>query len=359
VCEKQFPTKVKYLEVWVRTLPADTIFAIESGTGSKPLYWALKDMGRNVKMAHPLEVRRMMGTKKKTDREDSAFLAKLLRMGSLPESYVPDREQNEDRQFLRYRMDLGKKVTVVKNQIHALLTHNGVSRGGFSDSFGKGGRAMLDGLDLPPLQRYLLDGYMRQLDMLCIQIDEVQCILARMAMENPMAMRLMRMEGVDYYSALVILEEIGDVTRFRTGKHLTSYAGLVPRVHQSGGAARTGRIHKEGPAALRWIMKLCAQGAIKCKDSRFRRMRKRLEKRIGKGKATVAVTRKMLEIIFVLLTRDCEYEEDHDMSTRRKLQKMERRAKELPDTDINETFSGLSETAREALRGDTNIKMTG
>jgi hypothetical protein len=73
VGEKRFRTNVKVLEAWVRTLPDDAEFAIESGTPTKRLYWTLKAMGREVHMAHPAEVRRMMGTKKKTDRTRSTW----------------------------------------------------------------------------------------------------------------------------------------------------------------------------------------------------------------------------------------------------------------------------------------------
>lgn len=124
--EKRFMTNAKVQEAWARTLPGDTVFAIEAGTPAKRLYWTLKAMAFDVRMAHPSEVRRMMGTKKKTDRTDSAFLAELLRMGHLPEAYVPDPNEDDERQLLRYRMNLGKKRTGVKSQIHALLSSAGV-----------------------------------------------------------------------------------------------------------------------------------------------------------------------------------------------------------------------------------------
>ena len=68
----------------------------------------------DVRMAHPLEARRMAGSKKKTDAIDSFELADLLRMKRLPEAYVPPPELNERRQLLRYRIDLGKKMRTIK-----------------------------------------------------------------------------------------------------------------------------------------------------------------------------------------------------------------------------------------------------
>jgi transposase len=351
VSEHKFPTNVKYLEAFVQPLDDDSSYAIEAGSSTKRLYWALKDMGRDVHMAHPLEVRRMMGTKKKTDREDSAFLADLMRMGRLPESYVPDREDDELRQMLRFRIDLGKKIIVVKNQVHALLTAEGVSTSGYTDIFGKGGREMLGRAKLGRQQRYLLDSLLQQLDLLMAQVDDIECGLAKIAQEDPAARSLMHIKGIGFYSALVILSEIGDVTRFPTAKHLTSYAGLVPRVHQSGDVARTGHIHKEGPKRLRSMMIQCAAASVSG-PGRFQKYYKRLSKRKGHGKAIVATARKMLATVFVLLTRGCEYVEIDERSVKRKLTRMDRMARDIADIDIDESLSKLSDSAREVLIGE-------
>lgn len=357
--EIPFPTNVKFLETWARTLPRDSKVAIESSTISKRLARVLIGIGLEVQMAHPLEVRRMGGKKKKTDKEDSALLADLLRMGRLPESYLPTLEEEDRRQILRLRMDLGRKTAVVKNQVHSLLASLGVPTDGYTDLFGKGGRRMLAELELDLQHRFILDMYLQQLDVLVAQIKEVQGVLARMASEDPAARRLMQIKGVDFYSALVILAEVGDVSRFPTAKHLTSYAGLVPRVHQSGNVARTGRIHKEGPKRLRSTMISCANASIKG-PGKFQRMYKRLKKRDkSHGKAIVAVARKMLEVVFVLLTRECDYEDSDEVTTARKVRKMERISSEMRDVDVAATIDGLSEKAREILRGDDNNTLTG
>ncbi len=358
VSQKRFATSVKYLEAFALSQPVDAIYAIEAGTVTKRLYWHLKKMGRTVKMAHPTEVRRMMGSKKKTDRLDSAFLAELLRMNRLPEAYVPEPEEDEKRQLLRYRMDLAHKSIAIKNQVHALLASSGVSTNSFTDLFGKYGREMMRTLRLTRQQRYLLDNYLRQLDLLVFQIKDTERAIAKMAQADPAARTIMQLKGIDFYSALVILTEVGDITRFPTAKHLTSYAGLVPKVHQSGDVARTGRIHKEGPRRLRAMIVRCAQCAIRG-PGRFQRFYKRLEKRKGHQKAIVAVARKMLAIIFVLLTRGCQYVEIDEMGARRKIRRMERIAKEIPDVEVEETLSGISEETREVLRGEESNTYAG
>ena len=102
-----FPTNRGALTAWAKTLPEGSGLALEASTVAKRLYWHLKGLGLDVRMAHPLEVRRMAGSKKKkTDAIDSFELADLLRMKRLPEAYVPPPELNERRQLLRYRIDL-------------------------------------------------------------------------------------------------------------------------------------------------------------------------------------------------------------------------------------------------------------
>jgi transposase len=246
----------------------------------------------------------------------------------------------------------------VKNQVHAILTSAGIPTSDFSDLFGEGGSEYLRGVRLHGHQQYILDGHLKQLALLAAQIVEVERALAKIAQKNPSARTLMQIKGISFYSALVILSEIGDVTRFPTAKHLTSYAGLVPRVYQSGDVARTGHIHKQGPKALRWILVQCANASVKG-AGKFQRIYRRLEKRIGHQKAITAVARRMLAIIFILLTRGCEYEERDERNVWKKMRRMEKIARALPRVDMDKTFAGLSENAREVLRGEKSLTNAG
>ena len=349
VSTMRFPTNLGVLTAWAKTLPEGLVFAIEASTVAKRLYWHLQSLGLVVKMAHPLEVRRRAGTKKKTDAIDSRELAELLRMNRLPEAYVPSPELNERRQLLRYRVDLGKKTNVIKCQVHALLVHNGLTAE-VSDLFGVAGRAGMRAAKLPPAQRYLLDGLLAQLELLGHQIEEVEGQLAQLGTQDPTVQRLMTLPGVDFYSAQVILEEIGDITRFPSEKHLSSYAGLVPRVMQSGDTLRMGRIHKQGPRTLRWILTTCAHAAVKS-PGKFQHLFRRLERRIGKGKAIVAVAHRMLEVIFALLARSEAYSEERVERTHQKLVRMRHKAKELPERDPRARWTALGEPARRVLMG--------
>jgi transposase len=116
------------------------------------------------------------------------------------------------------------------------------------------------------------------------------------------------MPGVGYYSALLILAEIGDIARFPTAKQLCSYAGLVPSVHASGDHTRYGRITKEGSRWLRWIMVEAAQQATR-KPGRLNRFFERVAWKHGRKAARVALARHMLSITHHLLTHREHYQD--------------------------------------------------
>jgi transposase len=349
ISTSRFPSTLEALSRWAKGLPTGSVLALEASTVAKRLYWHLKGLGLDVRMAHPLEVRRRAGNKKKTDAIDSFELADLLRMNRLPEAYVPSPELNERRQLLRYRIDLGKKASLVKNQLHALFVHNGINFE-LTDVFGVSGRKRMTRMKLPGSQRYLVDGLLAQLDLVGNQIEELEGQLAELGSKDPAVQKLMTLPGVDFYSAQVILEEIGDITRFPSEKQLSSYAGLVPRVAQSGTTLRMGPIHKQGPKALRWILTTCAHAAVKS-PGKFQRLFRRWEKRLGKGKAIVAVAHRMIEVIFALLSRGESYSEERTEKTHAKIVRMKNRARALPVRDPASRLAGLGPVAQELLRG--------
>jgi transposase len=140
-------------------------------------------------------------------------------------------------------------------------------------------------------------------DFLSRQIGRLEVEIERVASENQQARLLMTMPGIGPYSALTILAEIGDVSRFRSPEHLCSYAGLVPSLHQSGNTVRLGPI-KQGSRLLRWILIQCAWMHLFYGESRLTDFFWRLARRKGKKRAIVAMARKLLVAIYWMLVRN-------------------------------------------------------
>lgn len=345
-----FKNTNKELNAFLNNSPKDAKFAMESSTASKPIYHKMKKKGLEVHMAHPTDVFMITKSTKKTDIEDSFHLANLLRMGYLPESYVPDEKWEEIRNLTRYRVALGRKMSKVKNQIHSLLTRNGVEyRDKFTDLFGVAGRKFLKALKLNKMDSFILYSLLEELEHILIVVEETQTVLANYAKKNKDARNIMTIYGIDFYSALTVLGEIGDVNRFSNVKKLDSFSGLIPRVHQSANIEISGRITKRGPRNLRWILVSCAWVTIK-KPGKLKTYYERLRKRKKCAQvAIIATAKKLLHIIYAMLKNGTPYKEEDENLTHSKIHKMKRKAKKIPNRDIHNIINRVC-NANERLK---------
>ena len=267
----------------------------------------LEDLVGEVVVAHPLRTKAIASARIKTDKIDSATLAQLLRTDLIPQAYIPPREIRELRELLRYRASLVRIRTKVKNKVHAILIKNGIQHP-YSDLFGKKGREWLNTLELRPVYRQAIDGYLRLLGFVDNEILPVSQQIDRMAKSEPSAIILETVPGIGHYTALLVLSEIGDIRRFPSARHLISYAGLNPSVHSSGGITRYGRITKQGSSWLRWILVEAASIAARHSD-RLSRFHRRIARKHGAKTANVALARELLTICYYLLKKGEGYRE--------------------------------------------------
>jgi len=260
------------------------------------LYDLLESLEIPVTLAHPLRTRAIAEAKVKTDKVDSTILAHLLRTDLVPAAYIPPREIRDLRELLRYRAALVKLQTMVKNRVHAILLKHGYHCP-YTDAFGIQGRVWLGTLALRPVYQQALQGLLVVLDTLHAQIQDASRTVDQQAKTTPLAQKLCTLPGVGHYTALLVLAEIGDVQRFPDPKHLVSYAGLAPRVHQSGGRVYTGHISKQGSSWLRWILIEAAMHAGH-QSGRYQQLYERIARRKGKKLARVVVARELLTRIY-------------------------------------------------------------
>ncbi|MEM3193297.1 MAG: transposase [Candidatus Parvarchaeota archaeon] len=99
-----------------------------------------------------------------------------------------------------------------------------------------------------------IDGYLHVIDALNEEIDKASEMIETQAEGNEYTKLLMTIPGISYYTALLIVSEIGDIGRFPDSYHLVSYAGLSPSTHSSGGNTYYGSITKQGSPYLRWAL---------------------------------------------------------------------------------------------------------
>jgi transposase len=203
-----------------------------------------------------------------------------------------------------------------KNRIHALLDKHDLPYE-YTDLFGKRGMEWLRSLQLPTPDHQILQSNLQILETLNAEVQNADIQIAKDAVHEEQAKILMTMPGVDYYAAMVLLSEIGDVKRFSSDEKLVSWVGLAPQTHQSGETQWTGHITRKGSKRARWILTPCAQSARQ-HDPRMREFYERIERKHGSSKAVVAVARKMLAIMYVMLTRNEPYHGENPQLTEQK-----------------------------------------
>jgi transposase len=184
------------------------------------------------------------------------------------------------------------------NRIHAVAADHGFDRP--AGYWSGPGRAWLASLDLPPASRQVIADDLALIDALAGPIAALDAQIRQRAKNEPGVAVLTALPGVGEFTALIILAETGDITRFTSARKLAAWAGLTPTVRGSDRTIRHGHISKQGSAWLRWALGQAAQTAKRSPD--FAATYQAIAARRGKQIATTAIARKLLTRAYHLLT---------------------------------------------------------
>jgi transposase len=261
-------------------------------------YWIadlLSDAGFKVHLAHPLGVAGYRNRRVKNDELDAILLADLLRMGSLPESWIAPPELRELRELVRYRRKLSQLRSGLKAQIHAVLGKEGVIPQ-LSELWGPAGARWLDDQQLAAAYqdrivslRRLIAHYDREVTRLDRQIHS-------WLRDDVGYHEIQRLDGVGPVFAAVFTAEIGDVSRFKSAKQLCSWVGVTPRHRESDETVKRGPITKQGSALVRWAAVEAVaryQGGPPIRDAY-----RRIAATRGNKIARVAAARRLLTLVY-------------------------------------------------------------
>jgi transposase len=237
----------------------------------------LAELGFELWIGDPAQIKAARVRKQKTDRQDAQLLLKLLVEERFPRIWIPSPENRDVRQLLWHRHRLVQMRTRVMNQLQAVAMNEGVRR-------------------------------KKVLDRLNPTIDELSTAVEQEAKKRPEVLRLMTHPGVGALTGLAFVLIIGSAERFACGKQIGSYLGLIPCEDSSANRQRLGHISKQGNTLLRFLLVEAAQAAVRG-DAEWRRKFVHLAMRRDPRIAKVAMARKLAVSLFWMWRKEWNYEQ--------------------------------------------------
>ncbi len=296
---------------YVNKIPRNTHAVLEATGNWSYMYDLLVERVDQVDLAHPQQVRAIAAARIKNDKIDATILAHLVRTNLLPRAYAAALPIRELRDSTRHRSKLVRERTRHKNRIHRILSRYNL-HSPVTDLFGKKGQVWLTEQvsTLSQIHQQMIQDYLMIIDALNQRIKVADQAIQTWSKTDPRAALLMSMPGIGVYSAAIIIAEIAQIQRFRCAKNLCSYAGLVPSTRSSDTKTYHGRITKKGSSWLRWIMISASQRAGS-RSPRLKAFYDHIAQKHGSKTARVALARKMLSIVFYMLSREQAFIEEY------------------------------------------------
>ena len=324
---------------WLKEGGCEMIAMESTASYWKPLYNILETCELDAMVVNASHMKAVPG--RKTDVKDAEWIAELLQHGLLTASYIPDKDQRELRELVRYRKSLVGERNRELNRLQKMLEGANIKISGtVRDINGKSARNLLELMltgkqidsaeyDILYQQKVIahnlkatkeqiiddLNGVMSDLQkkmmrLLLKHLDELNAIIKELdddidnfmkPEEKRAAQVIQDIPGIGNTSAQAIISVIGtDMTRFPTDAHISSWAGLCPGNNESASKRKSGRTTK-GNNLLRDTLVVCAHSAVKNKDSYFSAQFARISAHRGKKRAYVAVAHSMLVAIYHIL----------------------------------------------------------
>ncbi len=290
------------LERWAKqsTTSSDAI-VIEMTTNSWDVYDKLIPYVHSVTVVHPPHVALVTRSRVKTDRKAALSLAQLHAAGLLESIWVPPKAVRDLRGLIACRTKMVRLGNQAKNRLHAVVHRYGFSLPDGS-VFADQHVSWWQGLELSPLESVCVQTDLNTLAFAKAQVKLIEHELKQQAARDERVVFLIQLPGFRWLTAITVLAAIGEIARFPSPKKLVGYAGLGSSVHLSGKTNRSGGITKQGRRDLRTALVRVAHAAAKS-HPHWRRELQRLEPRLGYSKASVAIARKLLIVVWYVLSR--------------------------------------------------------
>ena len=252
------------------------------------------------------EIRTKRVRKQKTDRQDAQLILKLMLEDRFPRIWVPSSENRDLRQLLWHRHRMVQARTRIMNQLQAVALNEGLRCK--KKLWREPGRQQLESFQLGPWASRRRRDLLQLLDRLNPTIAELTQAIEREAEKCPEAERLRTHPGVGALTALGFVLILGNAERFRCGKQVASYLGLVPLEESSGNRRRLGHITKQGSSMLRFLLVEAAQVTVRSVPE-WRSQYFHLMLRRGRKTAKVAMARRLAVRLYCMWRQERDYEQ--------------------------------------------------
>jgi len=248
----------------------------------------------------------------KRDPIDCRKLARSLRNGEIEGIYVACRSKLQDRTLIRTRQSMVGKQTRCKNQIKGMLLFYGVVIPEKRE-MGHWSRGFIQWIEGIRMERasgdIALKAHLEELSHLRHLIASLNRAILRLARTEedwPLVRLLKTVPGISTLTAIILLTELGEITRFPSLDELSCYVGLVPDTQTSAEKEYVGGLTQRRHAQLRWLLIEASWTAIR-KDPPLLMAFEEYCKRMRKTKAIVKIARKLLNRIRYVLKNQAEY----------------------------------------------------
>jgi transposase len=280
------------------SLPEPAIVGIEASARARWFENMLLETGHKLFVGNPVLIRKRATSRHKSDRRDAELILQLLLHGEFPAIWRRPPESESVLEMLRLRQSLVRQRTGVYNRLQALAHDVGLPKGRIrTKSFQK----LLKGVEMDEVSSIRREQLFSLVEKLDKQIGELDDWLKKKADKDGAVQLLLSQKGVGYLTALTVVHTLGDVSRFpRLSKQVVSFAGLDPVEKSSAGKTRFGSISKAGSRLLRHQLGLSAQIACRS-DAKLKSFYKRLSRKKPKPVAKIAVARKLLVKLAIML----------------------------------------------------------
>jgi transposase len=294
--------ELSHLESWMKkTLTRQDNVVLEMTTNTWQLYDELCVYAGSVLVVHPPHVALITRSQVMNDKIAASILARLLAKGLLVGVWVPPQEIRELRGLVAQRKKMTGLATQAKNRLQAVLQrHHLVAPEG--NLFQAAQQRWWLALPLGPLEKVNLQSDLETLQFAQAQQLRLTSMMEEIASQQEQVTRLLQIPGFGVVTAVTVWAAIGEIQRFADPQHLVGYAGFGTRVHDSGMSSRSGRITKAGRRDLRVVLIEAAQVAANS-HPHWKAELARLQPRLGRNKAIVAIARKLLVTAWYVLAQ--------------------------------------------------------